>query len=172
MNETKSKPIVSIPFVIICLGLGLVGWLAGPSIMQWVMLQQEKSKAGGVSLPENMTDESPPLSISAGFGGGGGPVDGPGAGGGGGGGFDPEKVFGDRDADGNGFLEGDEISGRMKRSNMDADGDEKISKEEFLEGVKKRASGRGGDNKPEEAGESDDGSEESEDSTDGEASDA
>lgn len=50
------------------------------------------------------------------------------------GGFDPETIFAERDADGDGKLSGDEISERMREGleATDTDGDGSVSKEEFL----------------------------------------
>ena len=55
-------------------------------------------------------------------------------GGGGGGPPDREAFFASRDADGNGKLEGNEISERMQArlAELDTDADGAISKEEFL----------------------------------------
>ncbi len=83
--------------------------------------------------------------------GGGGPGGGgPGGGGpGGGGNFDPEAMFNENDADGDGFLAGDEIMERARGNlaEIDTDGDEKISKEEWnvrVEAMRARGGGRGG----------------------------
>lgn len=90
--------------------------------------------------------------------GGGGPEIGGGPGGPGGGGpggegggpeggrdFDPEAMFAERDADGDGKLTGDEISERLRESleAIDTDGDGAISKDEFLARMS-QVRGRGG----------------------------
>lgn len=77
---------------------------------------------------------------------GGGGSSGPGGGGpGGGGGFDPEAIFAERDADGDGKLTGEEISERMRGrlDDIDTDKDGSVTKEEFLAGMS-QFRGRGG----------------------------
>ena len=91
--------------------------------------------------------------------GGGPPSPGPGAGGerpggrrggpGGGsgrGGFNPVDIFNSRDANGDGKLSGDEISGRMAEglSETDTNGDGEISLEEFQARMRSYSGGRGG----------------------------
>ncbi len=75
----------------------------------------------------------------------GGSPGGPG-GGGGRGGFDPEAMFTERDADGDGKLTGDEISDRMRENleEIDTDGDGAVSKEELLARMSQRQGRRGG----------------------------
>ncbi len=79
-------------------------------------------------------------------GGPGGPGGG-GFGGRGGGGFDPAAIFQSRDADGDGKLTGDEISGRMLENleEIDTDGDGAVTLEEFEKRMSERfGGGRGG----------------------------
>ena len=80
-----------------------------------------------------------------GFGGGRGGRGG-GGGGRGGGGFDPAAIFAQRDADGDGKLAGDEISGRMRENieAMDTDGDGAITLEEFQARMQQFRGGGGG----------------------------
>lgn len=54
-------------------------------------------------------------------------------------GFDPSAIFAQRDANGDGFLSGDEISEQMKSNltKMDSNADGKISQSEFLQVAKK-----------------------------------
>ncbi len=63
-----------------------------------------------------------------------------------GGGFDPEAMFAERDADGDGKLIGDEVSDRMKEnlSEIDKDGDGAISKEELMQRFEERRASFGG----------------------------
>ncbi|MES2793038.1 MAG: HlyD family efflux transporter periplasmic adaptor subunit [Planctomycetota bacterium] len=83
---------------------------------------------------------------------GGGPGEGagpggPGGPGGGGRGGDPSAMFASRDQDGDGKLTGDEISERMRPNlaEIDTDGDQAISKDEFMANMaKRRAAGGGG----------------------------
>lgn len=75
-----------------------------------------------------------------GFGGPGGP-------GGPGGGFDPQAIFAQRDADGDGKLTGDEISERMRGrlEEIDTDGDGAVTLEEFQASMSRfRQGGPGG----------------------------
>lgn len=87
----------------------------------------------------------PPGGGAPGMGGPGG--GGPGGGGapGGGRGFDPEAMFAERDADGDGKLSGDEMSERMLENleAIDTDGDGAVSKEELLARMS-QFGGRGG----------------------------
>lgn len=94
---------------------------------------------------------SDPLAEAQGGPGGGGPGGGfGGRGGGGGGGFDPAAMFERADADGDGKLTGDEISGRMLENleEIDTDGDGAVSLEEFekrmSEMMARFGGGRGG----------------------------
>lgn len=82
----------------------------------------------------------------SGPGAGGGPGGGgPGGGPGGGGGFNPEAMFAERDADGDGKLTGEEISDRMRQNlaAIDTDGDGSVSKEELVARMS-QFGGRGG----------------------------
>jgi hypothetical protein len=98
---------------------------------------------------DTLTEESMPGMEQyggAGPGGGGPGGGGPGGGGpGGGGSFDPEAMFAERDADGDGKLTGDEISERMREGleATDTDGDGAVSKDEFVARMS-QVRGRGG----------------------------
>lgn len=92
---------------------------------------------------------------AAGSGAGGGPAGaggrgGPGGPGGPGGGFDPAAIFARNDKDGDGKLTGDEISERMRPNlaEIDTDGDQSISMEEFTASIAKRRSAGGGGGGP------------------------
>ncbi len=76
----------------------------------------------------------------------GGPGEGGAGGGPGGRRFDPEAMFSERDADGDGKLSGDEISDRMKEnlSEIDKDGDGAVSKEELMQRMEERRAGFAG----------------------------
>ena len=119
--------------------LGIAGYFAGPSVMTYVMYLQEQSKAKAInealwkSKSQELGDvasspEVPPM-VSAG---------GPGARGGAR--PDPEEQFKRRDEDGNGKLEGAEISERMQAqlADIDKDADGAVSKEEFLTAISRR----------------------------------
>lgn len=58
---------------------------------------------------------------------------------------DPETLFAQRDKDGNGKLEGDEISERMQArlTELDSDNDKAVSKDEFLTAWRNRQSSGG-----------------------------
>lgn len=148
MNDAPSKrPLISLPFLVIVGVLALGGYLAGPSVMQWVMLQQEKAKqGGGPSGPEEFAglselakslkaggDESEAMAAMTSADGGGGSRP------------DPETRFTEADADGNGKLEGDEISERMqgRLDDVDTDGDGAVSKEEYMTMVENFRNGGG-----------------------------
>jgi HlyD family secretion protein len=78
---------------------------------------------------------------------GAGPGGAPGAGAPGGTGFDPVAMFTKNDQDGDGKLTGTEISDRLRDrlADIDTDGDQSISKDEFMASMaKRRAAGGGG----------------------------
>ena len=86
---------------------------------------------------------------SNGFGGGSGAEGGGQGGSGSRGGFDPEAIFTRLDENGDGQLEGDEISDRLSQrmEQTDTNSDGKISREEFLAAIRQRSrGGSGGDN--------------------------
>lgn len=154
MNDAPSKrPLISLPFLAIVGVLALGAYFAGPSVMQWVMLQQEKAKqGGGPSGPEEFAGLSElAKSLKAGGDTGdaaavmAGADEASSAGGGGGNRPDPETRFTEADADGNGKLEGDEISERMqgRLSDVDTDGDGAVSKEEYMTMVESFRNGGG-----------------------------
>jgi hypothetical protein len=102
-------------------------------------------------LEESETGPDAGGSGGGGFGGGSGyegsSAAAPGRGGPGGGGqFDPEAFFNENDEDGDGVLSGDEIPERMRESlsEIDTDGDESISKEEWNARIEARRASGGG----------------------------
>ncbi len=91
--------------------------------------------------------------LETGSGGGGGQAagddnggGGPGGGRGGGGGWNPEAMFAENDADGDGILKGEELSDRMRENlaEIDTDGDGGVSKDEMMA----RFAARGGGGRP------------------------
>lgn len=163
-SETKKKPIISLPFIVVAGVLAVAAYLSAPWVMKMVMLEQEKAKARSLDAPAEFKQRPEDLSFGSMSGGGGGNTDdndqgregggggeGGRRGGGGRGNFDPEAFFSERDVDGDGRLAGDEISERMadRVAEVDTDGDGAISKEEFLAG---RANARrGGPGQPGDA---------------------
>ncbi|MEM8736611.1 MAG: hypothetical protein AAGG44_20445 [Planctomycetota bacterium] len=150
MNSETKRPLISLPFIIVMGTIAVVGIFFGRPIMEQIMLMQESAKADYVEAPEEFAglselaknlqkDPDTQWDGSVGMGGSGG----------GGGGFDPEKIFTDSDADGDGKLTGDEISGRMANQldKIDADGDGSITKEEFMEAIANMGQGNGSDSK-------------------------
>ena len=141
MNDTPPKrPLISLPFLVIVGVLAAGAYFAGPSVMQWVMLQQEKAKQGGgpsgpkefaglSELAKSLKAGGDPEAAAATMAG----AD-DAAAGGGGNRPDPETRFAEADADGNGKLEGDEISERMqgRLEDIDTDGDGAVSKDEYM----------------------------------------
>jgi hypothetical protein len=144
-STAPKRPIVSIPFLIGACVLGVAAYFAGPSVMTYVMYLQErriassyeKDEPGSARVNANMAADSDSSEGNETGATGPGP----------GGSFDPEQMFAERDKDGNGKLEGDEISERMKRSltETDTDKDGAVSKEEFMKRMERMAaSGAGG----------------------------
>lgn len=144
----------SIPFLIGALVLGLVAYLAGPTLLTYAIYFQEKMSRSNAAIKNGEESNRPRPTWPPSFDPVGGPppadaaaAGGPGGGQGGGGGFDPAEVFKRRDADNNGKLEGDEIGERMKArmEEIDKDKDGIVTMEEFLAGM---PSGRGGSRPP------------------------
>ncbi|MFK7738099.1 MAG: EF-hand domain-containing protein [Pirellulaceae bacterium] len=156
-TETPAKrPLISLPFIIIVGSIALIGIFFGQTIMEQVMLMQESAKAKEIVVPEEYADlsawgkalnENPNADFE-------GAAITPGGGGGAssGGRPDPDAMFSERDADEDGKLSGDEISGRMadRVDEIDTDGDGSISKDEFMTAIENmRAQREGSDNSDE-----------------------
>lgn len=140
--EPKKRPPVSLPFLIVVGVLGISAYLAGPWVMKMVMLQQEKAKVSGGAVANDRPQGRPDLPSDGGAGGGSGDR----------GSFDPESMFAERDSNGDGNLEGDEISERMQErmESIDSNSDGIVSKEEFLKAMEEfrqrlRQNGQGND---------------------------
>ncbi|MCR9292381.1 MAG: hypothetical protein NXI32_06660 [bacterium] len=142
-EETGKRPLISLPFIIIVGILAIAGYAAGPWLMTQFMLMEEKQKASKIEEPEEFAElselakslkEDPNASWE-------GMAVGPG---GGGGGFDPAAVFTQMDANEDGQISGDEISGRLAENltEIDSNGDGSVSQEEFMAAV------GGGDDAP------------------------
>ena len=129
-----AKPVLSIPLVsgmVFCAVVALTAaFLLGPMVLINVSSQ--------ASIAETDEEQAAPEQGE----GSGGEREGRG---GRGGGFDPAAVFSQRDADENGILEGEEISGRMadRLDSIDADGDGSVTEEEFMSAMRNRRGGRG-----------------------------
>ncbi|HUP82265.1 MAG TPA: EF-hand domain-containing protein [Pirellula sp.] len=138
-NPTKGRP-TSIP-LLICVGLlGLAAALAGPTVMTYYFFYQEEAKAQAIYKSAGNPSASGPGGVATSPGRsavGGTPVGGDGQR------RDPEEIFKQRDENANGKLDGSEISERMQARmvTVDKNGDGVISKEEFMEGMQRRAGG-------------------------------
>jgi hypothetical protein len=143
----RSSLTVLIGVVVVAVGL----YFAIPMVVTYMMFLDEQAKAKAKMVeslkPNTSTEVEPtsgvkkmPLGASAG---GGGAVGGPTSEGPSGGDRpDPEEAFNSRDKDGNGKLEGAEISERLKgrMEQIDKDSDGAVSKEEFLAALQARQS--------------------------------
>lgn len=131
-GSAAKRPPVSLPFLITVGVLAVGAYFAVPRIMPYVFLMTGNIGPGAAESNSDVTGQT---NDSAGSGSE-GPPEGPGGGGGGRGpgGFDREAFFAERDANGNGKLEGEEISERMRErmTTADTDKDGAISKEEFM----------------------------------------
>ncbi|MEC8557345.1 MAG: EF-hand domain-containing protein [Planctomycetota bacterium] len=147
-SPEKSKPLISLPFIIFAAVLLIVGAVYGQSIMTWFMLQGEAAKANQVTQPDEFADLSawakslqddpsaaPPSSIGVGGAPGGGESNRP----------DPEERFAEYDANEDGKLTGDEIQGRLVEfiDRIDTDADGEITKEEYMTAIENMRSGGG-----------------------------
>jgi hypothetical protein len=164
--ETKPKRSTSIPLVIAFAVLGILGYAFGERIMASIFYMQELNEREKTAKEINAKSfEDAQKSASAPEGAGGemarpskGPV-GANVGGGGpmvatpggeGGGRPPmseadiEGRFKQSDADGNGKLEGEEISERMKPrlADIDTDKDSAVSMDEYKAAIQRRANAR------------------------------
>jgi hypothetical protein len=143
MTSGKKPRGTSLPLLIGIVGLGLIGYFVGPSIMTYIFYLQERIYINErwsqkpAKSPTAPAAQTPETAAEPNSGGGGASA--------GGGGMNPDELFARRDADSNGKLEGDEISERMQSrvDELDKDGDKAISKEEFVAGMANRPSGGG-----------------------------
>ncbi len=149
-NQVKKRG-TSIPLLIGFAVLGFIAWMAGPTVMKYALFFQEQrkhnrinSEIGKKKLPSSDAVTSPEVPAMVTTGGPGGP------GGPGGGRQDPEEMFKGRDKDGNGKLEGAEISERMqgRLADIDKDADGAVSKEEFLAAIPNRQAPSGSNANP------------------------
>ncbi len=147
-SPEKSKPFISLPFILFAAVLLIVGLVYGQSIMTWFMLQGEAAKANQVTQPDEFADLSawakslqddpnaaPPASIGFGGAPGGGENNRP----------DPEERFAEYDTNEDGKLTGDEIQGRLVEfiGRIDTDADGEITKEEYMTAIENMRSGGG-----------------------------
>ena len=130
-NSIKGRP-TSIPLLIAFGVLGVAAYYAGPTVMAYAFLFQEEAKSRSIyestrkSNAQGLAEISDSREMPT-------PVGGP-SGGLPGAMPDPEELFKRRDVNGDGKLEGSEISERMQSrvAGLDKDGDGAISKEEFM----------------------------------------
>lgn len=138
-NPTKGRP-TSIPLLIGVGVLGVAAYFAGPTVMAYYFLFQEEAKAKAIyeSVNKQNMSDSGGFVASSDMTSVGGPP-----GGAGGQRRDPEELFKQRDENGDGKLEGSEISERMqaRMATVDKNGDGVVSKEEFMEGMQRRSGG-------------------------------
>lgn len=136
-NPTRGRP-TSIPLLIIVGLLGLAVAFAGPTVMTYYFLFQEEAKAQAIykSVNKQSVSSSGGVVASSDMTAVGGPP-------GGGQQRDPEEMFKQRDENGDGKLEGSEISERMQTQMemYDKNGDGVVSKEEFMSERLRRAGG-------------------------------
>lgn len=59
--ETKKRKPISIGFLIAVLVLGVAGYFAGPYIMTYAMLLQERAKAEGPAIQNPLSEERPSM---------------------------------------------------------------------------------------------------------------
>lgn len=138
--SVEKRSLVSVPFLVIAISVGVAIYFCGP----WLMAQAMFIK--GVSPVAEAPDDESTIEGDGGYDGAGEGRSGGGGQGGRRGGADPEAIWARIDADGNGIVEGAEISERMKDrvSEIDADGDGAITKEEFFARIASRRASRGG----------------------------
>ncbi len=141
LRERARKSPISLPFVVVVAILGIGAYFAAP----WLMAQYfyRVGDLGKPELNDQLASDESTNTDSANETGDGGRQRG--GEGGPGGGFDPDAIFARRDADNNGVLEGEELSGRMSErvAEIDKDSDGIVTKEEFLAGMQ-GFGGRGG----------------------------
>ena len=134
-NSTKGKrPLISLPFIVVVGALAIAGYYGGPWIMTRFMLMEEKQKANTITIPDEFAElsqlardlQANPNTEWKNDAMGGDEGD-----------WDPETAFDEHDADNNGQLEGDEISGPLVESisELDTDADGIITKQEFLTAI-------------------------------------
>ena len=137
-KDAPKRRSTSLPLLVGLVVVGIGAYFAGPTVLTYVIYLQEKKSTVPVA-PATASSRAP------GPGALGGAPSGVSAPGGrvGSGGMNPDAIFQQRDEDGNGKLEGGEISERMqaRKEELDKDQDGAISKEEFLTGMQGRQSG-------------------------------
>ena len=143
--SAKKRSLVSIPFLLFAVALLIGGYFGGPWLMTQVFFLQEQSKVAQGNASFDVPKDRPTLA-GLGSGGGGGGSSGEGSQGENGEAEDMEAqleaIFVKRDADMNNKIEGEEISERLKgrMDELDTDKDGAISKDEFMDGMKKMRS--------------------------------
>lgn len=132
-DTVTKRPLVSLPFLVTLCALAVGVYFAAPRIMPYLFLMTGNIGSGAAEATVEATGQDVAEDADSGSE---GQPNGPGGGRGGrgAGGFDREAFFAERDTDGNGKLEGEEISERMRErmANADVDKDGAISKEEFM----------------------------------------
>jgi hypothetical protein len=137
-RHARGRRPVSIPFIVGVVFIAPAVYFAAPWLMTRFLLLGEQQKAAAVKAPEQFAElselarslqensENAWEGMSVGLGGDSGSSRSSGD--------DPESHFAAQDKDGNGKLEGEEISRHWsdRLEQLDSDGDGAISKQEFL----------------------------------------
>lgn len=119
--ESKKRPPISLPFVLIVGVLAVAAYLSGPWIMKQVMFLQERAKQSGGAIAATGSSGRPGLPTGGDDGGAES--------------IDADAIFSRRDQNDNGTLEGEELAVDERLQELDSNADGKVTKEEFVAGI-------------------------------------